>query len=274
MAMDHLVEQDIANAVFLYLKGTDIELRHAADFKTRFCGLLPDSSNDLIAVGEYGEVVVVSQTGAVSEDIINANGVSPEGRGPLTRGAIIEDRVVMVGMDRQVYRREPTGAWVVMEDGLPPESTQISGLTGVAGPSLSSLYAVGCDGEIWKFDGSRWSAMASPTKLMLTAVCVADDDRVYACGGHRAVSRATNDQWETVATDCWHDLWSIVCFNSEIFAAGLRRLYRLNAADELELVDAAGCDSFGTFAKSKDALWSIGAKAVISYDGKDWTQLA
>src|SRR5688572_28058323 len=136
MAMDHLVEQDIANAVFLYLKGTDIEVRHAADFKTRFCGLLPDSSSDLIALGEYGEIVVVSHTGAVSEDTINANGVSPESRGPLTRGAIIENRVVMVGMNRQVYRREPTGAWVVMEDGLPLESTQISGLFGVAGTSL------------------------------------------------------------------------------------------------------------------------------------------
>jgi hypothetical protein len=273
MAMDHLVEQDIENGVVLYLKDTGLEMRRAWDFKTRFCGLLPNTGDDLIAVGEYGQVVMISQNGAATDDTINASGVSPEGRGPLCRGVVIEDSVVMVGMNRQVYRRDPTGEWIVMEAGL-PASDQVTGFNGVAGSSLSSLYAVGWDGEIWKFDGSRWNPMVSPTHWILTAVCVADDGRVYSCGQNGSVLRATNDRWEALKTECWDDLWAIECFQGEIFAAGLRRLWRLNAADELDLVDAAECESFGTFAKCKGALWSIGAKAVMSYDGKDWNQLA
>lgn len=273
MAMDHLVEQDIENGVFLYLKDTEIELRHAWDFKTRFCGLPPNTGDDLIAVGEYGQVVVISQNGAATDDTINANGVSPEGRGPLCGGIVVEDSVVMVGMDRQVYRREPTGAWIVMEAGL-PASDQVTGFNGVAGSSLSSLYAVGWDGEIWKFDGSRWTPMASSTHWILTAVCVADDGRVYSCGQNGSVLRATNDRWEALKTGRGDDLWSIECFQGEIFAASLWHVYRLNAADELELVDAAGGQPFGTLAKCKDALWWIGAKAVMSYDGEDWNQIA
>jgi hypothetical protein len=277
MAMDHLVEQNHPNAVFLYLKGTDLEVKHSVDFKTRFAGLLPRSPDDLIAVGELGNFVVVSQAaGLVIDDIINVNGVTPESRsrGPLTTGMVVDGRVVMVGMSKQVYCREPNGSWIIMENGIPAPSKIITGFEGIAGKSLSALYAVGWEGEIWKYDGSSWSAMSSPTNDLLTAVCVAEDDRVYAVGREGALFRATNDQWEALDSEIADDLWSIISFKGEIYAASLYHLYRLNPAGALDVVDPLGCPCYGPFSTCQQALWSIGQKAVLSYNGKDWNQIA
>ena len=276
MAMDHLVEQDQPNAVFASLKGTNLDVRHVVNFKTRFAALLPGSGNDLIAVGELGNVVVVSPAGLVSDDVITVNGVTREtrGGGSLTSGTVVDGRVVIVGMNKQVYCREPNGTWVIMENGLPTGSTEITGFEDVAGKHLRALYAVGWEGEIWKYDGSIWSTMSSPTNDILTAVCVADDDRVYAVGREGALFRATNDQWEALDSEIGDDLWSIVCFRGEIYAASLYHLYRLNAANALDAIDPLGCDCYGPFSTCEQALWSIGQKAVLSYNGKDWTHIA
>ena len=276
MAMDHMVEQDQPHAVFATLMGTNLDVRHVVNFKTRFAALLPGSSNDLIAVGEVGNVVVVSPTGVVSEDVITINGVTVEnrGEGPLTSGAIVDGRVVMVGMGKAVYCREPNGTWVIMENGLPAASTQTTGFESVAGKHLAALYAVGWRGEIWKYNGSIWSAMSSPTNLLLTAVCVADDDRVYAVGREGVLFRATNDQWEALDSEIYDDLWSIVSFRGEIYAASLYHLYRLNAAGALDEIDPLGLDCYGPLPTCEQALWSVGQKAVLSYNGKDWIQIA
>lgn len=276
MVMDHMAEQGDPNSVFLYLKYPDLEMKHSADFKTRFAGLLPGSPNHLIAIGEVGNVVVVSQAGLVSDDFITVSGLTPEtrGKGPLRSGAIVDGRVVMVGMDKQVYCREPSGAWIIMENGLPSGSADVTGFEGVAGKSLSALYAAGWDGEIWKYDGSRWNAMASPTNDILTAVCVADDDRVYAVGREGALFRATNDQWEALDSEIFDDLWAITSFRGEIYAASLYHLYKLKPSGALDLIDPLGCPCYGPFPKCPDALWTIGQKAILSFNGKDWTQLA
>ena len=271
MAMDHMVEQDQPNSVFGYLKGPDLEVKHAVDFITKFTGVLPGSGHDLIAVGEYGDVAVISQSGLVSEDVITVNGMPP---GVLARGTIVDGRVVMVGMGGRVCRREPTGAWITMEDGLPSGRKALTGFCGIAGDSLSSLYAVGFDGAAWKYDGSRWHAMPRPTKDMLTAVCVADDHSVYAVGREGEVYRAANDKWRKLNSECYEDLWSVTCFKGEIYAASLYHLYKLNQAGALEAIDPLGCPCYGPFSACPRALWTIGQKAVLSHAGKEWAQLA
>jgi len=271
MAMDHMVEQEQPNAVFGYLKGPDIEVKHAVGFNTKFAGVLPGSGRDLIAVGEDGDVVVISQSGMVSEDVITVNGMPP---GVLARGTIVDGQVVMVGMGGRVCRREPTGAWVAMEDGLPSEPDDLTGFWGIAGDSLSSLYAVGFDGAAWKYDGSRWHEMPQPTEDILTAVCVADDRSVYAVGREGEMYRAVNDEWQALETECYEDLWSVTCFQGEIYAASLYHLYKLNPAGALEAIDPLGCPCYGPFSACPQALWTVGQKAVLSYDRKEWAHLA
>ena len=270
-AMDHLVERDQENAVFLYLKGSDLEAKHAVDFNTKFAGVLTGQGNDLIAVGEDGNVVVISQSGPVSEDVITIDGTTP---GPLTRGLIVDGQVVMAGMGGHVYRREPTGMWVTMEDGLPSGRKALTGFWGIAGDSLSRLYAVGFGGAAWKYDGSKWHAMPQPTRDILTAVCVADDHSVYAVGQAGELYRATDDSWEKLESECYDDLWSVTCFNGETYAASLYHLYRLNQAGVLAAIDPLGCPCYGPFTACSQALWTIGQKAVLSYNRKEWVQLA
>jgi hypothetical protein len=109
---------------------------------------------------------------------------------------------------------------------------------------------------------------------MLTAVRVADDDSVYAVGRDGGLCRATKDHWRALPSECFEDLWSVTCFRGEIYSASLWHLYRLNQAGELEVIDPLGCPCYGPFSTCPQALWSIGEKAVLSYNGNEWTQLA
>jgi hypothetical protein len=186
----------------------------------------------------------------------------------------VDDRLIMVGMHRQVYCREPTGTWTVMENGLPAKSKKVTGFEDVAGTSLTSLYAVGWNGEIWKYDGARWKAMSNPARDILTAVCVADDRTVYAVGREGVLYRAMKDRWEALDSVRFDDLWSVACFQGEIYTASLRHLYKLSPAGVLDLIDPLDCPYYGPFSTGPNALWSIGQKAVLSRRGGEWTQLA
>lgn len=274
MTIDELVEKDIANAGVFYFKDSVLTPVMMRRFRARYCALLPQAPSDVIVIGEYGQCLMASRGGAAREEVISVNGITPESRGPLRSGTVVEQQLIVVGMDRQVYRRSATGVWTNMEAGLPtPVPEKTTGLESVAGKQLDSLYAVGWDGEIWRFDGSRWHAVVSPTNRILTSVCVDDGGTAYACGRNGLLVRGRNDQWEVLDTDCPDDLWGIASYRGEVFAASLRRLYRLRG-DVLEPVDTGSADYYATFSVCAAGLWSIGAKSVASYDGQQWAHIA
>ncbi len=53
------------------------------------------------------------------------------------------------------------------------------GFEAIDGYSSEALYAVGWAGEVWKFDGAKWSQAPKLTDAVLTAVCCAPDNVVY-----------------------------------------------------------------------------------------------
>lgn len=274
LALDDLVAKNIANAGFFYLQDKTMTPLVQRRYRARYAAVLPGSTDDIIAIGEYGQYTVLSRSGQARDDVIDAQGITPPNRGPLRSGSVINGHLIMVGMFRQVYDRDPAGTWRVMEVGLPaPVPDTTPGFEAVAGSDLENVYAVGWDGEIWRFDGSRWHAIDSPTNRILTSVCITENRTVYACGRGGLLVRGTDPSWDVLDSGCPDDLWSITSFRGEVFAASLRRIYRL-MGDKLVQVDADSSDSFATFSQCGQALWSVGAKAVVAYDGTGWSQQA
>jgi hypothetical protein len=232
-------------------------------------------TEELIVVGYEGDMQA-GQLGALKEEtpieIDNNDGKS----GYLKCARTIAGRVYIGGMDRQVYRRV-TGGWEAFDKGLPPgaEGEALS-VEAIDGFSADEIYAVGRKGEIWRCDGKRWRAIASPTNLILLGLHCADDGFVYACGQVGTLLRGRGDTWEVISHKATkQDIWDVASFKGVVYLATRKVLYALKNG-QIAPVDFGPVSipfSFHRFALSDDKLISIGAKDVMSFDGKNWSRV-
>jgi hypothetical protein len=239
----------------------------------------------MIAVGEWGEVLCVGSGDEHDEHVMLGQRAS-DPKGPKDRGQLrgvrrIGSRIYVVGMDRQAYRREGTKRWQPFgppgwrEQGLPPPTAaDVKGFEAIDGFSETDLYAVGWDGEIWNHDGRNWRQLPSPTNMVLTDVCCAGDGMVYTCGREGLLLKGRNQSWQILDLgEMNQDIWSLAWFNDQLYLSTMYRLFKLEG-DKLAAVDTGNEDPKTCYRLSvgDGVLWSIGAKDVLTFDGKTWTR--
>ena len=66
---------------------------------------------------------------------------------------------------------------------------------------LKQIYAAGWEGEIWHYDGNRWSSICSPTNIILNDICCAGDGNVYAGGRVGMLIVCRRDHWKVIDHD-------------------------------------------------------------------------
>lgn len=280
LAIDEMAKQEIPNSGIFHFENGTLAPVKLAHFKSRFCTCLDHQLSKVFVVGEYGQCAMVALDGTLLEEQIAVDGIEPDERGPLRAGIQINGEVVMVGMDRQVYKRSRGGSWMSMETGLPvlqTDSLSVSGFEAIAGRSITELVAVGWDGEIWIFDGTQWHPVDSPTNRILTSLCVSPDGTYFAGGRNGLLLRGRGRQWEIIHdTNCPDDIWDLIYFDNQLFAASLSRFYRLtdDVFEQVAEIDAFP-KSYAKFSANSEGFWSIGAKAVISFCSKTgWQHIA
>lgn len=229
-----------------------------------------------IALGSGGQIFCVG-SGQLSEEILEPKG-DPPGERPTMRGIrSIGGKAYAVGMNRRVYRRDEIDSWVRIDQGARPprESDNIVGFESIDGFNESDIYAVGWDGAIWQFDGSIWSELASPTNLVLSDVCCGGDGLVYACARTGILLRGRDQKWEVVEHELdIGDIWNLAWFDGQLYLSTMRNVYTLHD-DSLRPVDM-GDDTPNTcfhLTARDGVLWSVGAKDVMSFDGRHWTRI-
>lgn len=195
--------------------------------------------------------------------------------GPLRCARTIAGRVHVGGMDRQVYRRTRDG-WEALDEGLPGDDSEVVSIEALDGFDADEIYGVGRKGEIWRFDGKRWHAVPSPTRVILLGVHCAQDGFVYACGQMGTVLRGRGDAWKSIEQQATQeDLRDIVEFNGTIFLATSDVLYAMKDG-VTEQVDFGEEDiplSFHRFARAAGQLQTIGSKDVMRFDGSNWSRV-
>ncbi|WP_437934346.1 hypothetical protein [Sorangium sp. So ce341] len=276
MAMDDVAAKGIGHSGLFGWRRPALTPVKMTMFRTAFAAWLPHSK-EAVFVGDDGRCAVVGPDGRMADERVTAGPRAPQNTGPLRGGTRIGDQLVVVGMQRQVYRRERDGVWVDLMRGLPDDVPgEVAGFEAVAAVQPSELYAAGWDGELFCFDGQAWRQLDSPTRRIITGLGVDDDGTVWGCGRNGLVLRGRGSDWQLVPeAACPDDLFSIVPFKGRVFAASLRRLYCIEAGRvELLDLDALGADSFGVLSAFGDTLWSIGAKDVLSFDGQRWSRVA
>ncbi|WP_369940122.1 WD40/YVTN/BNR-like repeat-containing protein [Xanthomonas medicagonis] len=241
---------------------------------TRVC-FVEHTEPTLLAVGPDGLVSVSTADGA-SEEVIDASADGPSRRGPIRDLRVIAGVAYVVGMGRQVYRREADGQWTRQDHGtvLPRGEPALCGFNAIDGLSEERLYAVGFNGEIWLRHRGQWQQQDSPTPLVLHRVRVIRDDLVYACGQMGTLLRSDGMRWQRIEHDATRDdFWGMEWFNGELYLACDSGLFKLDSQDHLVAVDMqlSPTPSCRHLHASDGVLWSCGPKHVVwTEDGQRW----
>jgi len=228
-------------------------------------------------LGYWGEVFCMGSGDAHEEKIDCGDGLSPGNRGPMRGIRSIGGKAYAVGTHRQVYRRERRDTWICIDEGARPPANdrRVVSFESIDGFAPDEIYAAGRQGELWSYDSRKWTRLASPTNLILTNVCCASDNQVYISGRNGTLIRGRGSRWELIdhgITD--EDFWGAAWYLGKLYLATMHFVYTLEG-DILHAVDF-GADVPKTCFQLNEAdgvLWSIGAKDVMSFDGKKWSRI-
>lgn len=275
LSIDELAKRGIANSGVFYFEAGMLSPIKPTRFHTRFCARDGVGDADLLLIGEYGQCAVITRQGEVREEQVEVGGVVPEDRGPLRAGLKLGTSVIVVGMDRQVYRRDQPKRWIAMEAGLPETSDQVCGFEAVAAGTRGELVAVGWNGEIWRYVSDRWHPVESPTQQILTCACAAPDGEFFAGGRKGLLLRGHADQWKIIAdSGCREDFTDLIAVGDQLYATTSHALLRWNGNRFEPVLDDTLPASLAIFAQHESAVWSIGPKAVLSLEHGVWRHIA
>ncbi len=230
------------------------------------------------ATGPDGRVQVRSQLG-IQWEAVDSDGDGPWQRRPLTCVRRVGDHIYVAGMKRMVYRRALTGGWQRCDDGIrvPPESEEVTGLLDIHGFDEGELYAVGFQGQIWQHDGNHWWEIDSPTNRKLRHICCAETGQVFIAGSGGMILRGRHNAWEVVEQDVTEEAFSGIeyAFGSLYLATEVGDIYRLDAQDELTLVDTGNGKPSTTHSLhyNDGVLLSTGAHDIYLFDGERWMEI-
>jgi hypothetical protein len=240
------------------------------------CCVVKKPKEQLVAIGEGGEVYV-NGSGEQHDEEMATGPDSPKRMGYMRSVRAIEGVAYAAGMMRQVYRRDGANSWSPIDKGMrASRDDKVCGFEAIDGFTQKDIYAAGYKGEIWRYDGKKWKQIDSPTNLVLTNAVCAGDDKVYACGQGGLLLRGRKDSWEIVDHESTkQDLWGLAWYKDRLYLSSTKQVFTLEKGDELERVRFGEDTPLTAYHLSTGdgLLWSIGAKDVMSFDGKAWTRI-
>ena len=222
-------------------------------------------------LNKRGTIVEVSPSG-VAETKIPGAGTGPGQYGYLRQIREIAGDLYACGMCRQVYRRIGN-AWTSISDEIlaPRDSVEFC-FESMDGNSNNDIYAVGWQGEIFHYNGTKWSKCDSPTNVDLNAVKYVDHKTIYACGNDGTVVYGSRDTWNVIQEEeMGDDFWGIEFFKGLTYISSLNGIFQLKDK-ALTLVDTKlkpKPDSYRLHA-NEELMWSFGNHDLTFFDGKRW----
>jgi hypothetical protein len=179
-------------------------------------------------------------------------------------------------MMRQVYRRDGEHSWTAIDRGMrASRKSRVCGFEAIDGFSKKEVYAAGYRGEIWRYDGKTWRQVDSPTEYLLSNLLCAGDETAYACGQNGLLLRGRRDRWEIVEhSSTKQDLWGLAWYQGKLYLSSTRQIFTLKKG-KLETIRTGKDNPLTAYHLSaRDGLlWSIGAKDVMSFNGKKWVRI-
>jgi hypothetical protein len=181
-----------------------------------------------------------------------------------------------VGPGRAIYKRKEIGKWIAFQDGFPAvEHSDKQGFHDLDAFSETDMYAVGGLGDVWHFDGTKWSQMGFPSNVQLATVTCAGDGAVYISGEGGSLWVGEKSTWKLIYKGASSILWNdVLWFQGKLWLSSDYQ-FRLWRGSELAAVEHAG--KTGPISGHMDAFDGLlvvaSAQYVMSFDGATWRDL-
>ena len=276
------VAKDNGNRVFCSVTfgaNANLDGRKYTGFLFPMLGVAPNLGRTVVMLGLVQHVAVLGEAGdGMWPDISNSDA------GPLSTGpeavATIDGRLYVCGGWRHVCYLNDDKTWVSIRKNLPdppnPKKASRFGFHGIAGFSADDIYAVGGEGDVWRYDGRLWRQCAVPTNMRMESVCCAGDGNVYVGLQSGGLMRGREDSWEVIHEDRMSvPFKDIVWYQDRLWCTSEYGLWTLDAKGRLVDADVPpevrACAGNLSAADGVMLLGGLGGAAIC--DGKAWHRL-
>ena len=181
-----------------------------------------------------------------------------------------------VGPARTVYRREAKNKWRVLDQGLPSDGGgQDAGFRDLDGFSESELYACGGAGDLWTWDGVKWSNVTLPTNAVLRRICCGADGLAYILTDQRTVIIGRGSSWRIAEQDNTKEiLEQLVWYQDRIYVSTTSALFEIVGGKFRQTrLKVPKQESYARLASGDGVLLVAGSNEACMYNGKQWTTI-
>jgi hypothetical protein len=229
----------------------------------------------LVVLGDRGEIWTVVDDGWDKAQLPDA-GITGRALGATNAIAEIAGSLYVCGYAGQVYVRE-RGQWVHRDDGLVEKKAVPTSLAleSIDGTAWNDIYTVGSRGQVFRYDGKKWSRIDVLTNVDLDRIRCLRRDWIVAVGDRGTFIESDGKKWRVEQIPgCDAHLWDIALFGDDLYAAAGKTLYRRDAKTKVWADVRHGLRGktigFDRFALGGGRLWAISSKRLSSFDGKKW----
>jgi hypothetical protein len=244
-----------------------------AKFSAHSCAIVDEPEYAVVKISASGIYSIETRAGVTTGNVFRDSAPARRDQrfGDIRSVKTVKRKAFVVGFEGTVYRLDRLDGWTRIDDGLPSQFD----IEAIDGFSLTDVYAVGFQGEVWHFNGEGWERRDVPTDTVLTSVKCADDGFIYI-GGHKGILlRGRADVWEVVDDGApQDDIWDLEWFAGALYASTMTGVYRC-LDRRCEPVEFSGDPPATTYqlSASEGVMWSVGRRDIVAFDGVQWRRI-
>ncbi len=160
-----------------------------------------------------------------------------------------------------------------------PVSGCTEDLNDISGSAADNIWAVGDNGEILKWGGSTWAAVAGNTEAVLNGVWALSEQEAWAVGDGGVSVRYLNGQWTEVPTGVVTDLNGVWAFSPDMaIAVGDEGVIRhWNGTDWSGISSGVAENLYAVWGNAENNAWAVGRApsegngVLLHFNGTSWT---
>jgi hypothetical protein len=241
------------------------------------CAVVDLPSPQLIGVSLDGQVYALGSGVSELEARIEENKLGPL-RGSVRQVLAIDGVVHAVQGNRGLCRRVGPGRWESLCADLPVSKSwkkrDSLGFTYAAATSAGNIYCAGGDGDLWHFDGKRWTELHFPSNVIIETICCAVADDVYIGCQNGIVYRGSGNTWKKIDEgEKTLSYRSMVSYQGKIWCSSDFGIWTIDGDRVVEADLPANISvKAGVLSAKDDILLAAGSNGAAYFDGKRWTE--
>jgi len=195
---------------------------------------------------------------------------------PIMRIRHIAGKAYIAANWRTVFRRDGIDNWAVLH-GNDPSQVEIQqkqnrelGFNDIGGFSENDIYACGGQGDLWHFNGKKWSELDLPTNIEFKSLCCAPNGKIYIGCENGTLIEGINEQWNILETKAANiDITDMTWYKDKLYLAC--GMYGLYVFDMDVIKPAPGLSSLGSIATRESNLTDGNKNALKAAGGDEGT---